>query len=191
MPISGRNFDPGHGELPILLSERRVRLNREPSCLIRTNRTGALAMRQPAQVPRHAGATKTQSCALRQPAHSDSCHRLWQIRSADLFFRSAGRAGGPRLVLGHRMRAADLKNRSALRVSAIHVSSHARRYNSQQRYFHSFTTMSAPPAFKNPPWTQLLRPQLLRGSAPREKPMVSRSLSVATRFYLTPSGVGV
>jgi hypothetical protein len=48
MPIYGRHFEPGPGELPILLSERRVRLDHEPACLIRTNRTAALAVRQPA-----------------------------------------------------------------------------------------------------------------------------------------------
>jgi hypothetical protein len=48
MPIHGRHFDPGHGQLPILLSERRLRLDHGPACLIRTKRTAALAMRQPA-----------------------------------------------------------------------------------------------------------------------------------------------
>ena len=48
MPIHGRHFDPGHGQLPILLSERCVRLDHEPACLINTNRTAGLAMRQPA-----------------------------------------------------------------------------------------------------------------------------------------------
>ena len=49
---------------------------------------------------------------------SNHVHRVvipCRAGSADLFFRSAVRAVGPRIFAADRIRAADLKNRSALR----------------------------------------------------------------------------